>query len=258
MATFPIYEIYVELEGYEPKMWRKFTVMNNITMSRLAYILMTLFELRNRYSYEFRKDEMEMFLQKHNEYANHPERLQDLNKEFKKLRYGITSKKNTYMFKKAEGFEPMQDATKVQLKDVLKSARDYIYFFYDPETNWKIKIILDKVVIDKSCYPKDLPNIIDGSGYGIIEKCGGIKQLQNFREELKKKQWRIGKIDYKYYSAKGETSRLLFDKFDVDDMNYRIKILPKAYQEQYENNYYLAKRQINVMKRRYKIYRKKR
>ena len=32
MATFPIYQFYVELDGYEPKMWRRFQVMNHINI----------------------------------------------------------------------------------------------------------------------------------------------------------------------------------------------------------------------------------
>ena len=38
MASIPIYQFYAELEGYSPKMWRRFQVLNNITMARLAYI----------------------------------------------------------------------------------------------------------------------------------------------------------------------------------------------------------------------------
>ena len=54
MATFPIYQLYVELVGYKPKMYRKFQVMNDITLSRLAYILMVMFEIKTKHSYEFR------------------------------------------------------------------------------------------------------------------------------------------------------------------------------------------------------------
>ena len=49
MATFPIYQFYVELDGYEPKMWRRFQVMNHVYLNRLAYIIMTLYETIRRY-----------------------------------------------------------------------------------------------------------------------------------------------------------------------------------------------------------------
>ena len=46
MASQPIYEFYAELEDYTPKIWRRFQVANNVTMARLGYILMTLFEMQ--------------------------------------------------------------------------------------------------------------------------------------------------------------------------------------------------------------------
>ena len=46
MASHPIYQFYAELCDYEPKIWRRFQVMDHITAARLGYILMTLFEMQ--------------------------------------------------------------------------------------------------------------------------------------------------------------------------------------------------------------------
>ena len=46
MASQPIYQFYAELKDYEPKMWRRFQVPGNITMARLGYILMTMYEMQ--------------------------------------------------------------------------------------------------------------------------------------------------------------------------------------------------------------------
>ena len=62
MATFPIYQIYVQLENYSPKMWRRFQVMGDVTIARLGYIVMGLYEVRKYYSYEFRIDELENYM----------------------------------------------------------------------------------------------------------------------------------------------------------------------------------------------------
>ena len=35
MASKPIYQFYAELEDYEPKIWRRFQVMSDITVARL-------------------------------------------------------------------------------------------------------------------------------------------------------------------------------------------------------------------------------
>ena len=41
MASQPLYQLYLELEDVEPKIWRRIQVMNNIKFSRLGYIIMT-------------------------------------------------------------------------------------------------------------------------------------------------------------------------------------------------------------------------
>ena len=48
-----------ELEEYEPKIWRRFQVMNDITVARLAYILMTLFEMKGSHLYKFEVNELD-------------------------------------------------------------------------------------------------------------------------------------------------------------------------------------------------------
>ena len=51
MAFQPIYQFYSELRNYEPKIWRRFQVLGNITLARLGYILITLYEMK-AYNYE--------------------------------------------------------------------------------------------------------------------------------------------------------------------------------------------------------------
>lgn len=256
MATLPIYQFYVELEDYKPKMWRRFWITNDITVAKLAYAVMILFEIRSKYSYEIKKDELQVYLKKHPEYANHPERLKDLNKTFRKLRYGITSKNNMYMYRNKDGYENMQDATATKLKDILSLDNEEITFFYDPEINWKIKITLEKTFIDRKIYAKDLPKVIDGQGYGIIEALGGTKQLENFRNNTKNNK-KIN-IDYAYYSTlDAQKCKLNMDKFDKEDMSFRLQKLIAMLQQRYENNWYPSDLKMNIAKRRYKVYRKK-
>ena len=256
MATFPIYQIYIELENYEPKMWRRFQVMNDIKMSRLAYIIMVFYELRCNYTYEFRKDELDIYLKKHPEYKNNPDRLEKLNKKFENLRYGIIAKNNMFMYKKLDNYNPLEDATKANLKDVLVFPNDEITFIYDPETNWKIKVVLEKIIIDKSLYSKELPKIIDGQGYGIIETCSSSKDLKKFRDKLEADGWK-NKTTYKYYStSKKVKDKFYFDKIDINDMNFRIKTLPRALQDYYEEGNYDTYRTFKIKQRRYTVYTK--
>lgn len=169
MATFPIYQMYVQLEGYSPKMWRSFQVMGDITIAKLGYIIMGLYEIRKYYSYEFRIDEFENYKRKHPEYAQNPELLGGLNKSFAKLRYGITNKKNQYTYKQTDDYGELLDATKEKLMNIIKAPNEELTFRYDPEINWTFKLVVEKVFTDKNLYSKDLPKVLGGAGYGIIE-----------------------------------------------------------------------------------------
>lgn len=53
MASQPIFQFYAELDDYEPKIWRRFQVLNNISMARLGYILMTMFEMQASHMFCF-------------------------------------------------------------------------------------------------------------------------------------------------------------------------------------------------------------
>lgn len=170
MATFPIYQIYVELKGYSPKMWRRFQIMGDVTIAKLGYIIMGLYEVRKYYSYEFRIDEFENYKKKHTEYITNPELLEGLNKTFVKLRYGITNKNNQYTYKKTDGYGELLDATNEKLMNIIKAPNEELMFRYDPEINWTFKVVIEKIFIDKNLYTKELPKVLNGAGYGIIEQ----------------------------------------------------------------------------------------
>lgn len=85
---------------------------------------------------------------------------------------------------------------------------------------------------------------------------------------MKKSGW-INHLDYKYYKSydkigrysnlknkvKAE-ARFHFDDFDLEDMNYRIRKLPRIFLERYEQDLRPTMPQIKVMKRNYKVFRK--
>lgn len=68
MASQPLYQLYLELEDYEPKIWRRIQVMNNIKFARLGYIIMTLFEMQASHLYEFEIDLLENFKRRDREF----------------------------------------------------------------------------------------------------------------------------------------------------------------------------------------------
>ena len=53
MASRSIYQLHAELRGYRTKIWRQFQILDNITMARLTYILMTMFEMKAKHLFCF-------------------------------------------------------------------------------------------------------------------------------------------------------------------------------------------------------------
>lgn len=258
MATFPILQLYIELEEFEPKIWRRFEISSDATLARLAYTIMTMFEIREYYSYQFKIDEIESYKKRHPEYIRRPQRLLELNKKFKKERYGIVNKKNIYTYSDTNNeYGELKDATKIQLNEIMQYEKDEITFYYDPEVNWKFKIILEKKYRDLIRSGEELPCMIEGKGYGIIETCTTLEKLAEFRENSRKSYWRK-KSDYEFYTTRdNEKKTFNFDKCDVDDINMRIKALELFIKRNYEEQkIYKSLKVMNFTKRKYKVHRK--
>ena len=257
MATFPVYHLYIELEDYKPTMWRRFAVTSETSLARLAYIIMTLYEARNNYSYQFQLDELQAFKKRHPEYDKNPEQLNNINRKFRKKNYGVTIKKNVFLYTQNKEYGELIDSKKVKISEVLSSRGDEIKFFYDPNSKWTFNITLEKIDNNKKLYATDFPKVTGGDGYGIIESCGDTKSLKKFRDDLKQKGW-VNNTNYRFYSTIGDTKNFLFDRFRVDDMDFRIKKLPRVLQDKYENNNtYFSDKIIKVMNRKYRIPKKK-
>ena len=57
MAMHQVYRFYAELEGYTPKIWRRFEVIGAKTMAELGYTLMTMFEMQASHLFSFMYDQ---------------------------------------------------------------------------------------------------------------------------------------------------------------------------------------------------------
>ena len=160
------------------------------------------------------------------------------------------------MYRKSEGYEELADATNIKIRDIMSRENEEITFYYDPEVNWKIHIKLEKIFIDKKMFSKDLPKIIEGQGFGIIEECASIKKLEEFCTTITDRR-ELEKYNINYYKKPKKSRKIDFNDFDIEDMNYRVKILPRSLQEYYEQGEYLSDRKFKITRRDYKVYRKK-
>ena len=196
MASKPIYQIYAELQDYEPKIWRRFQVMNDITMARLAYILMTLFEMKGSHLYLFEVDELNNFIINNLEHYN--KHIEDFKNDdlFKIGQYGCIFEDDDIIPRLDKRYRELKDAKDVKLKWILDKVNEKMEFQYDFGDNWRFNVVLEKIFEDESISGRDLPRVIEGERFGIIEDCGGIIGLEDIKKafEIKKGE------DYEMYS----------------------------------------------------------
>lgn len=220
MASQPIYQFYAELCYYEPKIWRRFQVLSGITMSRLAYIIMTLFEMDASHPFCFEVPVKQ----------NYDEQSIGERPKFgcgKILRYEIiTEGAMDFLLEGEESFNVFSS----KLKNVVFSPKSLMNFNYDYGDDWNISIFLEKIIIDKDIQGNKLPRILDGNGYGIVENCGGVYGLNYIAEAFKMKEGE----QYEVYCKLFKCIDFDLDKFDIDAMHTKLKEKPKKFAKRIE------------------------
>lgn len=243
MASKPIYQMYAQLEEYEPKIWRRFQVMNDITVAKLAYILMTLFEMKGSHLYKFEVDERENCRMNHEEQYN--EFSKDEDDFFKIGQYGCIFEEDYIIPEFNKNYRELKDAKDIKLKYILDEENEKMEFQYDFGDNWIVNVVLEKIVKDEKIKGKDLPRVIEGEGFGIIEDCGGVMGLEEIREAFEMKQGE----DYEMYCNWLGVEELDLDKCDLDDLNFRLKKLPRIFRDSYEYELEPTERSMKILNR---------
>lgn len=248
MASQPIYQLYVELEEYKPKIWRRFQVQNNITMAKLGYIIMTIFEMQASHLFCFDVQVLENIRK-----STGKKEWENMQSYVMELFY-----KNPHLRDKHialpfdSGFDDLEegaiDASKVKLGKILSHEKETMTFTYDYGDNWEIYICLEKIIVDKELPGKELPRVLDGVGYGIVEDCGGRTGLKEMSQAFKRGKGRV----YQEYSQWLGVDTFDFVTFDIEDMNYRVKKVPRIYREIYEYDIEPTKRSMDILVRNYK------
>ncbi len=250
MASHPIYQFYAELCDYKPKIWRRFQVANNVTMARVGYILMTMFEMKASHLFCFDVPHEENFkrnclkkysLNEYNTLFGESDSLSQKNWHFEI----ITA--DSYEYRDEES-EKLIDSTDTIIKHTLYNPEDSMTFTYDFGDNWQVSVVLEKIIEDKDLPGKELPRVLEGSGYGIIEDCGGVGGLEDIAKAFKKKK---GESYQEYCDWLGVNDLDLLS-FDIDDMNFRLKKVPRIYADIYERELDPTKQSLELLERKYK------
>lgn len=246
MAIKQIFQLYAELKDYSPKIWRRFEVVSNITMARLGYILMTLFEMQASHLFCF-----DIPFSKN--YRTHLAG-QYTPKEIEKFARAFFAEnpdyRNLHLELKNEYAATSTDAANVactSLKDCFYRTGDRLNFTYDFGDNWEVEIKLEKVYKDEITSAAFFPRVLEGAGFGIIEDCGGVPGLVDLTAAFKKKTGE----EYEKYSRWLGVTDLDLDTFDLDDMNYRLKKLPRIFCDIYEKELAPTQRSIDIIERKY-------
>lgn len=238
MASHPICQFYTELKDYKPKIWRRFQVLDNISMARFGYILMTMYEMQASHMFAINvyiQDIWKKYYRKIINISDPPGKTT--------LRYEIDPEQ----FDEFGGDET--DAVKTRLNHVLKHhVVEKMVMEYDFGDGWEIEAVLESTIEDENLPGRELPRVLEGEGYGIIEDCGGSSGLMRLTKAYKLKK---GK-EYEEYRDWLGRDELDLTAFDIDDMNLRLKKVPRIYRDIYELELEPTKQSLDFLERKYK------
>lgn len=246
MASHPIYQFYVELTDYKPKIWRRFQVMNNASMAKLGYIIMAMFEMKGNHLFEFDIPLIDNFKNSDGGHANidYSKEIIDTLAEqgFKGVKIPILPD-DEFASGEYHYYEPSTKLHKVFFK-----SGNTATLTYDIGDGWEIRIVYEGSITSQALSGKDFPRILEGDGFGIIEDCGGIGGLKEIEKAFKKKSG----TSYKEYCEWLDTTELDLFMFDIDEMNVRIKKIPRIFANIYEKHLEPTKQSINLIERKTK------
>jgi hypothetical protein len=248
MASHPIYQFYAELRGFKPKIWRRFQVMNNMTVAKLGYIIQILFEMKASHL-------MAIEVPKGENFCAYIKTLFP-DKPYISTNYGIEPdliwryevfEEDIEMFSEPYRNVEVLDAKNEKIKDAVSIQNDKLNFYYDYGDGWIVSLILEKTLKDKDLPGSEFPRVLEGENFGIIEDVGGICTLTELVKSYKIKKGQ----KYKWYSEWLGVKEFNISSFDIEDLNFRLKKLPRIYKEIYEDDLEPTQNSIDLIERKY-------
>jgi len=241
MASRPIYQFYSELAGFEPKIWRRFQVAGNSTIARLGYVVMTLYEMEGShlFSVDFPIDE-----NLERELAGIPSFHPAPPEERRVEHYEVLPEES---FLDASHRHRVCDATEMTLTQLSRSPGLLLRVMYDFGDGWEVTLRLEDIIKNKALPGRELPRVLAGKGFGIIEDCGGPRGLARLAQAFREKAGE----DYEELSSWLGQEDLDLTAFDLEDMNYRLKRVPRIYRDLYEYGYAPTERSLKLLDRAY-------
>ncbi len=231
MAVQPIYQFVMELNDYKPKIWRRIQVLGDVNIAKLGYIVMSLFEMEGRHSFNFEVPVID------NLNITSGGKAEDVqNKEVYDMLEKNGGKVTIELFFDDYKYEPKMftiNALEITLNRVLSSVGERMYFNYDYSDRWQITLQLEKIFTDSNLPESELPILLDGEGFGIIEDCGGVDGLAEIATAFKDKG-----EGYAEYCEWLDLTELDIEAFNKERVDFKLKKFPKLFKESYETEYH--------------------
>ena len=246
MAQHYIYRFYAELKDYKQKIWRRFEINGEKTMAELGYALMLMFEMQASHLFCFNENVKEALLanlrtQFSDEQIKKVWSKDEWNDFAKDVRYELPFE-NSYL----GDDEHLEVANRIKLQQISRKPGWKLTMEYDYGDGWEVD--LELVACEKEEVSlADLPNVLEGEGFGIVENVGGTPGLEELAKALKKGSGK--KFDD--FCAWFGTATLDLEAFDKDDINFRLKKLMRVYKDIYEYHLRPTDKMLSILLRKY-------
>ncbi len=193
MATHNIYELDVTLKDFKPTITRTLLINGERTLAYLAYTLIASFELYGSHLFEFNQD-------------------LDIGRPTT-LTYAFPIPDNLESFVE-EGHQSVL-STKVNSLLGHPELTKQTNFVYDYGDYWEFDLKV-KSVQTQDISLKQIPTILAGQGFGLIEDIGGLGGLQEYATAYK-----AGNLD-RYHEWLGDDLPDI-GSFDIEMANKKLK-----------------------------------
>ncbi|MDR2707506.1 MAG: plasmid pRiA4b ORF-3 family protein [Nitrososphaerota archaeon] len=184
-------QFVAELHEYRPRMWRRFQVSSDTDLADFCYILMEMFRMGG-HLFDF---------------------------TIKDVRYALPLPKGL------GGWDmPTKNVKGVAISKLFTEEEDFGELQYDFGDSWYVGVKLEKLKVTETVPDGELPRVIKGKGFGIVEDCGGVWGLEEIAQGLKTNQgedWEDRKEWLKERYPEVLEKGLEF--LDIDEINVAIK-----------------------------------
>jgi len=119
---------------------------------------------------------------------------------------------------------PSKNVKGVAISELFTEEGEFGELQYDFGDSWYVGVKLEKLKVDEGVSVEDLPCVVKGKGFGVVEDCGGVWGLEEIAQGLKtgqgedwedRKEWL--KERYPEVLEKG------LEFFDIDEVNVAVK-----------------------------------